>query len=131
MCGGTHVPSTGDIGVFKITEISALSAGHRRIIAVTGPRALELFQETFKTIKTLSQEFKVQREQILDVIQKLKDEYKQLQNEFKNLKKQSYQHQLASWLNQTESVNGINYLYQELKDATNEELKDLSNTTFE
>lgn len=126
LCGGTHVHATGDIGVFKITEISALSAGHRRITAVTGPRALELYQDTFTICKTLGQDFKVQREHILDAVHKLKEEYKQLQTEFKNLKKQSYQQQLTSWTEQIESINGVNYLYQELKDATNEELKDLA-----
>lgn len=126
LCGGTHVKSTGDIGVFKITEISALSAGHRRITAVTGPRALELFQETFSICKNLSQDFKVQRNHILDAVHKLKEEYKHLQNEFKQLKKQSYQAQLASWLEQTQIINGVPFLYQELKDASNEELKDLA-----
>lgn len=126
LCGGTHVHATGDIGVFKITEISALSAGHRRITAVTGPRALELYQDTFTICKTLGQDFKVQREHILDAVHKLKEEYKLLQTECKNLKKQSYQQQLASWIEQTESIKGVPYLYQELKDATNEELKDLA-----
>ncbi|GMU19028.1 MAG: alanine--tRNA ligase [Candidatus Babeliales bacterium] len=126
LCGGTHVKSTGDIGVFKITEISALSAGHRRITAVTGPRALELFQDTFNICKNLSQDFKVQRTHILDAVHKLKEEYKHLQNEYKQLKKQSYQTQLVSWLEQTQIINGVPFLYQELKDASNEELKDLA-----
>ena len=126
LCGGTHVHATGDIGVFKITEISALSAGHRRITAVTGPRAVELFQETFSTCKILGQDFKVQREQILEAVHKLKEDYKQLQHEYKHLKKQSYAQQLASWIEQTETINGISYLYQELNDATSEELKDLA-----
>src|SRR5205807_408485 len=59
LCGGTHVERTGDIGSFKITEVSALSAGNRRIVALTGPKAIELFQNCFMTLKNLSQEFKV------------------------------------------------------------------------
>lgn len=126
LCGGTHVHATGDIGVFKITEISALSTGHRRITAVTGPRALELYQDTFTICKTLGQDFKVQREHILEAIHKLKEEYKHLQHEYKNLKKQSYHHQLPLWLEQTQLINGINFLYQEVKDASNEELKEMA-----
>lgn len=126
LCGGTHVRATGDIGAFKITEISALSAGHRRITAVTGPRALELYQETFTICKTLGQDFKVQREHILDAIHKLKEEYKLLQHEYKNLKKQSYHHQIPLWLEQAQSIKGTHFLYQEVKDASNEELKEIA-----
>ena len=92
LCGGTHVHATGDIGTFKITESTALSAGHRRIVAVTGPGAIELFQETFSIVKTLSQEYKVKREEVLDVVSKQKEQLKLAQQEIKQLKTATYCH---------------------------------------
>jgi alanyl-tRNA synthetase len=45
LCGGTHVTSTGQIGLFRITHEESVSAGTRRIVALTGKAALEKARE--------------------------------------------------------------------------------------
>jgi len=110
LCGGTHVHATGDIGTFKITESVALSAGHRRIFAVTGPGAIDLFQETFNTVKALSQDYKVKREEVLEAIVKQKEQLKNLQQEVKQLKQQALNAQIPHMLTKIEQVNNIPFL---------------------
>ncbi len=53
LCGGTHTPNTGTIGLFKIVSESAVAAGVRRIEAVTGAVALDSVHEMEDTIKGL------------------------------------------------------------------------------
>lgn len=125
LCGGTHVNRTGDIGLFKITEESALSAGHRRIVAVTGPRALELFQNTFESVKELSQQFKVQLPEVVGTVEKQQEQLKHTQNQVKQLKKQLWQFQLPVWQQSTELVGNMPYLYIQLADVGADELRDI------
>lgn len=124
LCGGTHVPRTGDIGTFKITQEMALAAGHRRIFALTGPKAVDLYQETFNTVKNLSKLFKIKHEKVLDAVEKLNIQHKELQKELKKSQQQLLNAQMAQLADNIEMVNDIPFLFATFKDMPIDALKE-------
>jgi alanyl-tRNA synthetase len=59
LCGGTHVSSTGQIGLVRIVGEESVSAGTRRITAVTGARALDRFRQAEQTLADAAVALKV------------------------------------------------------------------------
>lgn len=59
LCGGTHVSSTGQIGLVRIVGEESVSAGTRRITAVTGARALDRFRQAEQTLAEAASALKV------------------------------------------------------------------------
>lgn len=90
LCGGTHVGRTGDIGFFKITSESGISAGVRRLEAVTGQDALNVIDELQNSLDSMASILKSARDpkslqekiqQLLMKQSKLEKELQALRNE--------------------------------------------------
>lgn len=86
LCGGTHVNSTGDIGLFRITADEAVASGVRRIRAITGLDAIERFREDEELIHKSLQALKTQRDNLPNAIERLQEELKRLKRENDDLK---------------------------------------------
>jgi alanyl-tRNA synthetase len=86
LCGGTHVSATGDIGFFAITFESGISAGVRRIEAVTGAGAVQLVQRQRATLTAVLDALHTQEDLAVDAIERLQAESKRLAREATQLK---------------------------------------------
>jgi alanyl-tRNA synthetase len=83
LCGGTHVPNTGEIGVVKIISEGAVSAGVRRIEAVAGEMSLELLQTDEALIQGLARRANTNREALPELLVAKDQRISQLERELK------------------------------------------------
>ena len=81
LCGGTHVKRTGDIGLFKLTDESSISAGVRRVEAVTGEIALNLTQSLEQNLKETASFLNTSMDQVSERVKQLLELNKLLKTE--------------------------------------------------
>ena len=83
-CGGTHVENTAVIGTFIITKESGVSAGVRRIEAVCGNAAYNVFKSQRHLLEEV--ESSVKNRDVLAGIERLKEQVKTLKHEITSLR---------------------------------------------
>lgn len=86
LCGGTHVSRTGDIGLFRIISESGVAAGIRRIEAVTGAKALELFDQVEALVDVASRSLKTNRDSLVEKLDALIAQNRKLEKDLAQLK---------------------------------------------
>ena len=117
LCGGTHVTRTGDIGLFKIVSEGGVSAGIRRVEAVTGEHALALVQSLAARVNEAATALKVQPEEITQRIAQVQDQVKALEKELASLKAKMASGQGDDLLAQAVDIHGIKVLAVTLENA--------------
>jgi alanyl-tRNA synthetase len=110
LCGGTHVKSTGEIGLFIITGESSIGTGLRRFEAVTGRKAEEFVRDSLSTVATVAEELRSSPSEIADKIKALVNELAAERRRSASLERELSRYTVESLLGKTEQVNGITVL---------------------
>jgi alanyl-tRNA synthetase len=125
LCGGTHVPATGQIGLFKLTSEGSVSTGVRRIEAKTAEGALALLNEQAATLDALKELLKAPKD-VLKAVQTLLDERNALQKKAEGLENEKVQQVKGQLLGKVEAVNGHSVLVERVNVPNADALKQLA-----
>ena len=128
LCGGTHVRRTGDIGVFKIVYEGSISAGVRRIEAVTGDVAVRQYQELSGTLHRLSELLKASEPELVEHVEKMLAREKALEHEKRDLRSKLAHSAAGGLENQARTVNGAHVLVEFAEGLDRQQMRELVDT---
>ncbi|MDB5367221.1 MAG: alanine--tRNA ligase [Rhodospirillales bacterium] len=125
LCGGTHVGRTGEIGLFKIVGESAVSAGVRRIEALTGSGALAWIAEQEKLVKEAAAALKSTPAEVPARVIALVEERRRLEREVTELRRKLASGETEGGA-ETKQIAGITLVARRLTDVPAKDLKPLA-----
>lgn len=111
LCGGTHARATGQIGFFLVLAESSVSAGVRRIEAVTAVKAEEYVMNHFRMMKEMENMFKSNRS-LLENIKGMLDENESLRKDVERFENEGLQIAKKALKNNCRTVRDICYISQ-------------------
>ncbi|WP_343649330.1 alanine--tRNA ligase [Stenotrophomonas sp.] len=124
LCGGTHVGRTGDIGLFKITSEGGVSAGVRRIEAVTGQGALDYVDAEEARLAEAAELLGGSAADVVEKIRALGQRQKQLERELEAVKAKVAAGATADLSSQAVEVAGVKVLAARLEGFDAKALRD-------
>ncbi|MGB3725124.1 MAG: alanine--tRNA ligase [Glaciecola sp.] len=117
LCGGTHVNSTGEIGLLKIVSEGGISSGVRRIEALTGQVALNFIQHESDTLFAVAGLIKSDKASVLSKTEQLLAQLKQTEKSLAQLNQQLAGAQSKDLMQKVMDINGVNVLVTELSNT--------------
>jgi alanyl-tRNA synthetase len=110
LCGGTHLRSTGEIGLLKVIQISGVAAGVRRIEALTGEAAFAHVRREEAVLNELRELLKAQAFEEPTRVQRLIEQVRELEHEVETLKGRLANAHTQDVLSGVTEVNGVKVL---------------------
>ena len=127
LCGGCHVPRTGEIGAFKIVSDKSLAAGVRRLEAVTSLGTVDLLRHDEEALNRLSAAAQAPREALIDRWEEREERLKALEREVATLRMKLASGDSGSE-GESEEIEGVRVVTRLVPGLSIPELRNLSDT---
>ena len=124
-CGGTHAKNTGEIMALKIVSESGISAGVRRIEALTSKGLLKYYDKLEESLKEAAALVKATPDHLVEKISHTLAENKSLHSEVESLKSKMAKESMGDVTEQVEEVKGVKVLALKVDGADMNGLRDL------
>ncbi|MGB7722377.1 MAG: alanine--tRNA ligase-related protein, partial [Bryobacteraceae bacterium] len=128
LCGGTHVSRTGDIGVCKIVYEGSISAGVRRLEAITGEAALRQYQESTDALRGIAGLVKASEPELIEHVEKMLATERALEKQVEQLKNKLAQAAAAGLEAQARTIAGVKVLAARLEGMDRQQMRSLADS---
>ena len=128
LCGGTHINSTGEAGLIKILGESGISAGVRRIEALTGFNALSYYKNRDTLLKTAADTAKSSVDDIIKKIEALQEEIKDGKKELEEANSKLINSSMEGLVKEAIKIKGIKIITSKMDNLDMNALRNASDT---
>jgi len=125
LCGGAHVKSTGEIGLFNIESESGIASGTRRITATTGHASLKYVNKLEEKLSKVAGMLKTDGKNVVDVVEKYIAEAKNIVKEYEQLQTKLVKYEINELLENVDEINGVKVLKAAFVNKDVNELKEI------
>jgi len=123
LCGGTHLNSTSNIGLFKILNEEGIGSGIRRIEAVTGEKALKYIKEKENIIKEVSDKLQTTPSEIPVKINQIMDDANNMKKKIKIIRTKLAHYEVDKLLSKKKEIKGVNIVSLKVEAEDNNDLR--------
>ncbi|MFN3323868.1 MAG: alanine--tRNA ligase [Bryobacteraceae bacterium] len=128
LCGGTHVNRTGDIGLCKIVYEGSISAGVRRIEAITGEGALRRFQEISASLGKVAQLVRTSEPELVEQAEKLIQQQRALERQLDQLKEKLAHSQVAGLEQKARVIKDVKVLAAQVEGLDRQQMRSIADS---
>jgi alanyl-tRNA synthetase len=125
LCGGTHVATTSELGLFHLTTETSSASNVRRIEAVTGPAGAQLFEDRTRQLREIAAMLRVPEQDVVRAVERLNERVRELQRQPRGGPDRGTAEQLAA---EADDLTGVKVVVEAVGPQDAKALLDLSDT---